>query len=313
MIKNTTIILFLLCVSVLKAQTGEIYGKITDAEGQPIIGANLLIEKTLFGTATDSKGTYRIINIPNGNYNVSVSVIGYSKVISENINVKGNRIEIDFTLTPTSYQFDQLVITANKYSKNINEIAASSYVIDQNVFSQKNFQKIDDALRYIPGITMISDQLSIRGSSGYSRGAGTRVLVAIDGIPLYTPDAGDIVWELVPVSEIGRVEVIKGSASSLYGSSAIGGVVNIISKEISSNPVTFVKVQGGVYSNPSHNKWEWTDRTLSFNSQTISHSRSIGKLSLAASFTRLEDYSYRLNDYHLQPRFFSAPLHPRQS
>ena len=54
----------------------------------------------------------------------------------------------------------------------------------------------------------------------------------MDGIPIYTPDAGDIVWEFVPISEIGRVEIIKGASSSLYGSSAIGGVVNIISKEI---------------------------------------------------------------------------------
>jgi iron complex outermembrane receptor protein len=62
---------------------------------------------------------------------------------------------------------------------------------------------------------MVEDQISIRGSSGYSRGAGTRVLVAIDGIPFYTGDTGEIIWEAVPVNQIQRIEVIKGSASSL--------------------------------------------------------------------------------------------------
>jgi len=294
------IILLFVSVSLVRAQSGELYGKVTDEGGQPIIGANIIIANTLFGTATDSKGNYRFLNLPGGNYKISVSIIGYSKADSKLINIDGDKKEVNFTLDPTSYQFDQLVVTANKYPQDITEITASGYVIDQKIFSQKNFQKIDDALRYVPGITMTFDQISIRGSSGYSRGAGTRVLVAIDGIPIYTPDSGDIIWELVPVSEIGRVEIIKGPASSLYGSSAIGGVVNILSKEISSNPVTFIKVQGGVYTKPSYSEWEWTDNTLSFNSQTMSHSRSIGKLSFAASFTRFEDYSYRQNDYQLR-------------
>lgn len=296
---KAVIILFLLSLTV-SAQTGQLSGRVMDENGQPIIGANVLLENTLYGTATDSKGNYRFINLPSGNYIISVSIIGYSKSTSSSITIDQEIQEINFTLKPTSYQFDQLVITANKYSQDMREIAATGYVLDQKIFSQKNFQKIDDALRYVPGVAMTFDQISIRGSSGYSRGAGTRVLVALDGIPIYTPDSGDIIWELVPVSEIGRVEIIKGSASSLYGSSAIGGVVNIISKEISSNPVTFFKAQGGFYSKPSHSEWEWTDKTLSFNSQTISHSRSIGKLSFAASFTRFEDYSYRQNDYQLR-------------
>ena len=188
----------------------------------------------------------------------------------------------------------------NKYSQNINEVAASTYIIDTKKFSQKNFQKLDDAFRYVPGVTMTLDQISIRGSSGYSRGAGTRVLVTLDGIPIYAPDSGEIVWELVPVSEIGRVEVIKGSASSLYGSSALGGVINIISKEFTSNPITFMKLQGGFYSKPSHKEWEWTNKTLYYNSQTISHSRSFGKLGVSASISRLEDLSYRQNEDQLR-------------
>jgi iron complex outermembrane receptor protein len=209
-----------------------------------------------------------------------------------------------------SYQIDQLVVTANKYATDIREIASSSYVLDQKIFSEKNFRQIDEALRYVPGISMISDQISIRGSSGYGRGAGTRVLILVDGIPIYTPDSGDIIWELVPTSEIERVEIIKGSVSSLYGSSAIGGVINIITKETSSNPLTYVQLQGGVYNKPSHEEWEWTDGTMTYNSQVISHSRSFGKISIAGSFSRLEYYSYRKNDYQLRfAGFLKANYH----
>jgi len=294
------LILFITLSYIVIAQKGGIKGKVTDEEGKSIIGANILIQKTLLGTATDSEGYYKIENIPEGKYNISVSVIGYSRISSEETITKETLNTVDFKLNPKSYQTDQLVITANKYETDIREIPASSYVLDQNIFSEKNFKQLDNALRYVPGVTMTADQLSIRGSSGYSRGAGTRVLVAIDGIPIYSPDSGDIIWELVPISEIGRVEIIKGSASSIYGSSAIGGVVNIITKKISSNPVTFIKLQGGFYSNPSHKEWEWTDRTLSFNKQTVSHSRTIGNLSLSASLSRQEDYSYRQNDYLLR-------------
>ena len=294
------VILFFISATYMLGQFGTIAGRVSDDKNNPILGANVIIENTLLGTATDEKGEYKISNIPFGDYNISSGVIGYSKESVE-ISVENKApIEINFIMKSKSYQIDQLLITANKYATDIKEIPASSYVLDQSIFSEKNPKQIDDALRYVPGITMVSDQISIRGSSGYGRGAGTRVLVAIDEIPIYTPDSGDIIWELVPISEIGRVEIIKGSVSSLYGSSAIGGIVNIITKESTSNPVTYVKFQGGVYSDPSHDEWKWNNRTLTFNSQTISHSRSIGKLGIAASITRFEDYSYRENDYQLR-------------
>ena len=219
------------------AQSGEVFGTVTDNNGQPLIGANVIVENTLLGTATDSKGRYRIFNLPNRKFKIVVSVIGYSKETSEVLIPSSERQEVNFQLEPTSYQYDQLVITANKYSQDLREVAASGYVIDSKLFSERGYQNIDDAFRYVPGVTMTLDQISIRGSSGYSRGAGTRVLVAMDGIPIYTPDTGEIIWELIPITEIKRVEILKGAASSLYGSSAIGGVINIISKEMTTNPV----------------------------------------------------------------------------
>lgn len=304
------IILCFLVTLTYNAQTREVYGTVTDSNGEPIIGANVIVENTYLGTSTDSKGRYRIINLPNKRYKIIVSVIGFSKSISEVIEPSLVKKEVNFQLEPTSYQYDQLVITANKYSQDLRKVSSSGFVLDSKVFSEKGYHKIDDAFRYVPGVTMTLDQISIRGSSGYSRGAGTRVQVAMDGIPIYTPDTGEIIWELIPITEIERVEVLKGAASSLYGSSAIGGVINIISKEITNNPVSYFKIDGGIYNDPSYKKWEWTNKTLSYNSQSLSHSRSIGKLSLSASISRLEDMSYKKNDDQLRySAFLKANYH----
>ncbi|MFZ1292119.1 MAG: TonB-dependent receptor [Melioribacteraceae bacterium] len=291
-----SLILIIFFFNSVSAQTGSIQGKITDNSYLPLMGANIIIEGTLIGVSTDEKGFFNIQNLKNGNYYLTASVIGFAKYKSELIQIKNNTAEINIKLTPISYQFDQLIISANKFGQDLREISLSSYILDSKIFAEKNYQKVDDAFRYVPGITMTQDQISIRGSSGYSRGAGTRVLVAIDGIPVYTPDTGEIIWELIPVNEIDRIEILKGSSSSLYGSSAIGGIINIITNQISSNPLTLIKLEGGVYSAPSHKEWKWTNKTLSYNRQSISHSRTIGKLNLSASLSRFEDLSYRKND-----------------
>lgn len=293
---NFTLLLLFIFVALIKAQTGRIYGNVKDNLGDPLLGVNVVIEGTLIGVATDSKGDFNISNIKNGNYYLTASIIGYKKYRSNLIAVDNNGSELNIVMSPTSYRLDQLIITANKFGQDLREIPSSSYVLNSKIFDEKNYQKVDDAFRYVPGITMTQDQISIRGSSGYSRGAGTRVLVAIDGIPIYTPDTGEIIWELIPINDISKIEILKGAASSMYGSSAIGGVINIITDKITSNPVTYIKLQGGVYSKPSYKKWEWTNKTLAFNKQSISHSRSIGKLSLSATLSRFEDLSYRKND-----------------
>ncbi len=78
---------------------------------------------------------------------------------------------------------------------------------------------------------MTDDQISIRGSSGYSRGTGARALMAIDGLPFYTGDTGEIVWEMIPVTELSRVEIIKGAASSSLWFSSNWGSIKLYNKK----------------------------------------------------------------------------------
>jgi iron complex outermembrane receptor protein len=143
---------------------------------------------------------------------------------------------------------------------------------------------------------MTEDQISIRGSNGYSRGTGSRALLAIDGLPFYTGDSGDIIWEMIPTLEIQKVEIIKGASSSLYGSSAIGGVINSITRDISEKPLTIFNGFYGVYDRPYYDEWDWSGERRPFNGLTLSHSNKIENFGFNISFTRLEESSYKQDD-----------------
>lgn len=102
---------------------------------------------------------------------------------------------------------------------------------------------------------------------------------------------------MMPATEIQRIEVVKGAASSLYGSSAIGGVINAITKDISSSPKTIVNGFYGVFDKPHFKEWDWSGELRPFNGLNISHSNSVGAFGFNLSLTRLEDLSYRQDTF----------------
>jgi iron complex outermembrane receptor protein len=101
---------------------------------------------------------------------------------------------------------------------------------------------------------------------------------------------------MIPVLELQRVEIIKGAASSLYGSSAIGGVINSITRDISEKPLTFVNGFYGFYDRPYYSEWDWSGERRPFNGLTLSHSQQIEKFGFNISLTRLEESSYKQDD-----------------
>ncbi|OGU54584.1 MAG: hypothetical protein A2V66_02325 [Ignavibacteria bacterium RBG_13_36_8] len=289
--------LFFLNISLSFAQTGSIVGTVIGEEGAPITGANIILAGTLFGAASDLKGEYEITDIPFGNYVLEVSCIGFKKTRIESFVLNSSKQEIKITLIEETYETEQIVVTAGKYEQKMEDLPVSSLVILPNSFAKKNITSLDDVLRYVPGVNMTLDQISIRGSSGYSKGAGTRVLVTIDGVPLYTGDSGEIIWEQIPLTDIERIEVIKGPASSLYGSTAIGGVINIVSKKSVSESITHFKTYVGYYDKPSYKEWDWSGQFRNFYGIGLTHSGSINNFGYTFSVKRLFDDSYRKDDY----------------
>jgi iron complex outermembrane receptor protein len=291
-----TLLILLINANKLFAQTYSISGVITDTKSKPVPGVNVFIIKTNIGTASDDKGNFKISELKNGTYTLEFSAIGYEKLIKENIVIQDKSIILNIVLKESIIQTEEVLVTAGKYKQKKSELPVSAEIIAGSEFTERNFSNLADAVRYVPGVTMTEDQISIRGSSGYSRGTGSRALLAIDGLPFYTGDTGEIVWEMIPVSEIQRVEIIKGAASSLYGSSAIGGVVNCLTRDISEKPLTIINGFYGIFDRPYYNEWDWSGKRRPFNGLTLSHSNTFGNLGFNISFTRLEESSYRQDD-----------------
>jgi len=297
-LKSFVILLYLLLFfsKSIFAQTFSIKGRVVDEQSIPLPGVNVALMNTNYGAATDNDGNYEISNLPADNYTIEYSAIGYEKVMKENVVIQNKSITLNIVLVEAAIETEEIIVTASKYEQKKSDLTVSSEVIHGEEFENRNFSNLEEAIRFVPGVTMTDDQISIRGSSGYSRGTGARALIAIDGLPFYTGDTGEIVWEMIPVTELSRVEIIKGASSSLYGSAAIGGVLNCITRNISEKPLTIINGFYGMYDRPYYDEWDWSGERRPFNGLTLAHSQQIDKFGFNISFTRLEDASYREDD-----------------
>jgi len=156
---------------------------------------------------------------------------------------------------------------------------------------------LETILRQTPGVEILDGQPGIRGGSGYSYGAGSRVHVLLDDLPILSCDVGDVKWDYLPVENIDQVEIIKGASSVLYGSSALNGVFNIRSRYPTEVPKTRVSLYSGLYLDPSRKETIWWDRNPLFAGLDFSHLRKIKNLDLIIGGNLFRDEGYREDEY----------------
>jgi outer membrane receptor for ferrienterochelin and colicins len=226
---------------------GVITGTVIDRDTrEPLPGANVYLPGTVIGSVTNSAGVFRIRNAPAGTVTLVITMIGYERFTRTDIRVANNEtITINAELVPTIIETTPVVITATKSERSLRDVPTSVSVMQAADIERRNAFTIDEVLRIVPGVHFNLSQINIRGSSGYSHGAGSRVLLLIDGVPVLAGDSGEITWELVPLDQVERVEVVKGAGSTLYGSNALGGVVNIITRDLPETSVSSIRFQGG--------------------------------------------------------------------
>ena len=282
------------------AAGGSISGRVTGkGESEPLVGVTVLLQGTVRGTTTNTRGEYRITGVSPGTCTLLFSMVGYQRETRAGVIVEeGKETSLNVSMIQTPVQTDQIVVTASRREQSLQEVPVSISVLEATELQMRNAQTIDEALRYVPGVNITGGQVNIRGSSGYSRGAGSRVLLLLDGIPFIAGDTGELVFESIPVGQIDRIEVVKGASSALYGSNALGGVINIITKQIPETPETDIRSYAGLYNKPSYGGWAWSDRNRYYNGESISHAYKSGDLGVALFFSRQFDDGYRQNDYH---------------
>ncbi|MFM7309509.1 MAG: TonB-dependent receptor, partial [Flavobacteriales bacterium] len=122
---------------------------------------------------------------------------------------------------------DRLVIGGNRVSKPLEKMTVSMEVISSTDLTRKLTPNLSEAMERISGVTIIDGQASIRGGSGYAYGAGSRVLLVVDGVPMMSADRNDIKWNFVPLELVKQIEVTKGAASVSYGASALNGLIQV--------------------------------------------------------------------------------------
>ncbi len=293
-------LIFILSFSPLFAQqTSSIRGRILDEKTEkPLSNVNIVLQKTVLGASTDRDGFYTIESIPSGSYSVQVSMLGYETRTLHNIRVlPGETTDLNILLKDTPISLDPIVVTAGKHPQSLSVSTQAINLIPHTEIIHRQSRTIPEALHTVSGIHFNESNISIRGSSGYNViNVGSRVLLMVDGVPVLTSDLGAINWDMFPLIEIDHVEVVKGAGSALYGSSAIGGVVNIITRTPSPTGQFQIRAIAGFYDQPHYDEWQWTDRTLHYERIDGSYSRQFGPLGIQLNFSRYTTTGYMENN-----------------
>ena len=251
----------LLAVPRLAAQrTAVVYGSVRDSGGQPL-RATVTDVATGLRSFADNQGRYRL-SVGPGQTVVRVAHIGYASAFDTLTLGAADSVERNYFLRPAAVELQpHVVVTAAKRSQLLDQAVTSVAVLEQPDIARRAVTTVDEAVDKAPGVQFLNGQVNIRGSTGYVQGLGSRVLLLVDGVPANQGDRGGINWDLVPLDRVERVEVVKGAGSSLYGSAALGGVVNLITREIPLGFHARVRATGSLFSNPPHGIWRFRDYT----------------------------------------------------
>ena len=227
--------LFLVPVFAL-AQQATFKGKIS-AEGKPVLGADVILRKgqEVKGTSSQASGDYQV-KVPAGTYKLTISSVGF-KTITQDISLTENEVlSKNFSLEKDLLEIDQVVVTA---TRNIIPQYKSPVVVSKvtgHIFETTQSLSLAEGLNFTPGLRTETNcqncgfnQLRINGLEGsYSQ-------ILVNGRPVFSSLAGVYGLEMIPANMIDRVEVVRGAGSVLYGGNAIGGTVNILTKDPTHN------------------------------------------------------------------------------
>lgn len=244
----------------LDLQAQSISGKVTDrANGETLIGVNIVSGDGV-GTVSDINGSYQL-TLKEGTQEVTFSFIGYEKISRRVTLSTGQDLQLNIKMGIESRTMDVVVVSGSRYEKKISQEMVTIDVVQNYIIENTAAPDLKAAVTRVPGVTILDGQASIRGGSGYSYGVGSRVQLVVDDIPLLTGDLQDIQWSAIPMETVQQLEVVKGASSSLYGSGAINGVINVQTGYASDKPETEFRIYQGLYSNPRMEEARWWDKT----------------------------------------------------
>jgi len=226
--KKPIIILLLIISSQLGFAQGILSGKIVDEDNFPLGGATLFIPDMNLGTISDAEGNYRLSNLPSGKLQIQCSYVGYSRWI-ETIELIGGDIVLNIKLLKTTIEAEEIVVTGG-YNSTQHTNAVKIEVLKLDLLENKGTANFTEILTRVPGVGMISKGSGV--SKPVIRGLSMNdILVLNNGVRFENYQYSS--HHPLGIDEFGieSIEIIKGPASLLYGSDAIGGVINFIKEK----------------------------------------------------------------------------------
>jgi iron complex outermembrane receptor protein len=250
----------------------------------------------VIGAITDSLGNFQLpLFFPPDSIRICVKFPGYQEI--QLLLIKGKELPQQIILSPIELSTDPIIITGIRAEQKLSESPVSVTLIDPRTIQLQSVSNIQQVLEQSNGVSIQDDQPSIRGSSGYAYGAGSRVLVMLDGLPMLSADAGFSQFDMLPVDNVKQIEIIKGSASVLYGSAALGGVINVLTDEPGEKPQTSIRIRSGVFDRPANPLLNWDGQQLRpMVSAHLYHSHRLKQFAFTVQGDVIHNPGHRQND-----------------
>ena len=244
--KLYTFILFLIGFTLFANSQNKLSGKITNSQNEPLLGVTVYVEELQKGTSTDENGLYELSNLPNNTIKITVAFIGFKTQV-KTISLNEKETFINFILEETVFKMDEVIVSTafNKLqSQNVMKVEHESI----KTLQRKGTATLIEGLTTIPGVSQVSTGTSI-GKPVIRGLSGNRVLVYSQGVRIENQQFGDEHGLGLNDSGIESVEVIKGPASLLYGSDALGGVLYFIPEKFAEANTLVANFDQKLFSN----------------------------------------------------------------
>jgi outer membrane receptor for ferrienterochelin and colicins len=219
------------------AQSASLSGKIS-SEGAPVPFANIILVGQSKGTASDRFGHYEIKAVEPGTYMVKASAVGYQALTRKVVVQPGQQKQVDMELQPDDLHMNEVVVTGTLKEVNRLESPVAVEVYNPAFFKKNPTPSLFDAMQNINGVRpQLNCNVCNTGDIHINGLEGPYTMVLIDGMPIVSGLSSVYGLSGIPNSMVERIEVVKGPASSLYGSEAVGGLINVITKNPANAPL----------------------------------------------------------------------------